>query len=675
MIQLNEEEIERLRKLAAAKPHLTESMRKAAEEALREPVTVPESGIANWGHYYVCPACSVGLRFDPHDRFHHVCPQCGTVYTGEPYDSTWWGQLNHLNGYMAGSLSWLYLLTEDRRYAEGAARILHAYAVNYHNYEPHGHILYNGPGRVGAQTLDEGSFQLNMVSVFDRIRDAMPEEEQQLILREMFLPSAEFLREHRTNQIHNHEVIINSAIACIGILTDRKDLIDFAVYEPYGLIWQLEKGVQDNGMWFESTFNYQFFAGINFMSFEKFALHTPYSQIHHPNYRRMIHSALMALQDDQHLPALGDATLGFENSAVLVSEFLYRELKDPEALILLHKLYGTGQSRERWDLLSYGVETLPPCPAWEASAAVHPEIGKPGNTILRGAEGRWLLLKQDRYGGEHDHYDRLGISYRALGQAVATDAGTCKYGAVLHYDYFKNTATHNTVVINEDNQSPANAKLTRFDVRDGVTRVEAVCDWTAPFTMPDSYTVCQWNAETYANVRMVRRILWTDAYFAEIFEAEGADPAHSIDWVMHFREQGNGNAAPAESKTDQSTQNTLQPTESRMLSDRKPWSHLRETGRMNGSEAHVQRYVLNGVHTDVHEMPFGGEVILAAGPDNPSYTEVSYLIERTEGGHACFAHVIESYTDAPKIRQVSYDPGSMSFTLVKTDGSTEKLAW
>ena len=160
------------------------------------------------------------LTFDWHDGKHHRCPQCRRVLTGEPYDSSWWGLVNGRNYNGAVTLGWLYAMTDEPVYARKARDILMAYASNYPNYQVHGNIPYNGPGRAGAQTLDEANFQRNLAIAFDLIRDTLPPQEQQRIREDMFIPGATFLMAHRHDQLHNHEVIINSAIAIIGMLFD-----------------------------------------------------------------------------------------------------------------------------------------------------------------------------------------------------------------------------------------------------------------------------------------------------------------------------------------------------------------------------------------------------------------------------------------------------------------------
>ena len=94
----------------------------------------------------------------------------------------------------------------------------------------------------------------------------------------------------------------------------------------------------------------------------------------------------------------------------------------------------------------------------------------------------------------------------------------------MHYDYYKNTGSHNTVTIGEENQAPVNAILKRYEELDGVIYVEAEADWTAPYTMPDSFTIVQWKEENYRSVKMTRKIAWTDDYFARSLSRNGGRP-------------------------------------------------------------------------------------------------------------------------------------------------------
>lgn len=639
MIQLTFGEREAIRARAARHPELVAAMKESVRALMEEPVLVPSSGIANWHLYYFCPKCSVELAFDRHDGRHHRCPQCGTVYTGEPYDSTWWGEVNSRNYNGALTMGWLYVMTGEAAYARRAGEILSAYAAHYPDYEVHGNIPYNGPGRVGAQTLDEANFQRTMAITYDLIAETMADAEKDAVRDRMFLPGARFLMEHRHNQLHNHEVIIDSAIAVIGLIFGRQELVDFAVYQPYGLLYQLEHGMLENGMWFEGSFGYHFYALASFLAYEKFALHTAHSHIAHPNYRKMMDMAYDYLMPNGALPLMGDTMIGHMRSSILLYEFTYRELRSEKMLAMLRRMYES-QPRDSLEALVYGVEELPAGEIAALPERLHPRAGHSGHVILHGPQGRCLLLKCDRYGGEHDHYDRLGINYWAFGQPVAPDLGTTGYGALLHYDYYKNTGSHNTVTIGEENQPPANAVLTRFEEKDDVVYLEAVCDWAAPYEKLDSFTIAQWDEEAYRSVKMTRRIAWTRDFFAELFLVEGVTQERTIDWVMHL----SGERAPVDGETPVPC-----------LSEKKPFKHIHDVTRVSGEEAHVYAFEENGVVTRLHSAAFGGETFLGTGLNNPSYKPMQYLIERVKAPRAMFAHVVESGRDGAKLGRVAFE--------------------
>ena len=288
MIQFTKEERKELKKRAARQPEVVARLKENVREVMERPVLVPKEGIANWTLYYYCPKCSVQLEFDWDGERSHRCPACGIVYSGEPYDSAWWGLVNSRNYNAAHEMGLIYAATGEKVYAQKSVEILLAYAKHYPDYQVHGNIPYNGPGRSGAQTLDEANFQRNLAMAYDLVEEMMTQEEKEYVRDRMFLPGAKFLMEHRKDQLHNHEVIISSAIAVIGILFERKDFIRFAVYEKYGLLYQLEHGMLPYHMWFEGSFGYHSYSLQRFFDFEKFPIPTEYSHIHHPNYLAMM---------------------------------------------------------------------------------------------------------------------------------------------------------------------------------------------------------------------------------------------------------------------------------------------------------------------------------------------------------------------------------------------------
>ena len=626
MLQFTEGEISHIKKKAKTFPKALEQLKKDVQEVLEQPVLVPKTGIGNWYHYYFCPDCSVKLVFDRNDGSRHKCPSCGRVFEGEPYDSSWWWLVSMENYAAVCQMGLLYLATGEQNYARRAIAIMTEYARYYRGYEVHGDIPYNGPGKVAAQTLDEANFLRSFAIAYDLLEGVMSREQKDGVRDGMLLPGAEFLRKHRHRQIHNHEVIINSAIGIIGLLFDREDYIREAVYGEYGILYQLEHGMLPDHMWFEGSFGYHFYALASFFTFEKFALHTKHSHISHPNYRAMMELPFCYLEPGFSLPMLNDTSNGDHTSDLWIYEFAYREMGGEKLLYILNQLYRK-KERNNPEAFFYGVDELPECAP--ALGDYHVPEGECGCSILRGKGGRYLLFKHDAYGGEHDHYDRLAINYQALGRRIAPDLGTTGYGARLHYDYYKNTGSHNTVMIGEENQAPVSGRLTRYEVRDGVTYVEAQADWGAPHQMPDSFTIVAWSEENYKNVKMERKIAWTQEYFAEVFIVRGADKEQPVDWIMHFSGE---------------MQERPEGEEREALSQKKPYKYLHgvRRGRLPENGTYRIDYEDEGVTTSVYGMAQGQELITAKGPDNPSVSELSYLIERRFGGEAVFAHVIAS---------------------------------
>jgi len=283
MIQFTQQELINLREKGRKHPQIIAKIKEEVKEMMVQSEKVPKQGIANWSLYYYCPNCSVRLNFNWNDDHHHQCPSCGRLYTGEPYDSSWWGIANSKNYTAALHMGFIYLITGEEDYAQKAIHMMTEYARYYRNYQVHGDIPYNGPGKAGAQTLDEANFLRSFAMTYDLLSDCMTKEQRELVKYEMLLPGAEFLMEHRHSQLHNHEVVINSAVAIIGLIFGVDRCIQFAVYEPYGLLYQLEKGTSPDHMWFEGAFGYHFYALASFFAYEKFALHTPHSQIDPPN--------------------------------------------------------------------------------------------------------------------------------------------------------------------------------------------------------------------------------------------------------------------------------------------------------------------------------------------------------------------------------------------------------
>lgn len=666
MIQFTEKQKNLLQEKCRKQPWILEMIKNRTELLEHTPLMIPETGIGNWSMYYFCEKCSVPLTFCYQKQDLHQCPSCGRVYHGEPYNGSWWGKVNDTNSRLARDFGKEYLLTGDKKAADMALRILDGYAAVYPGYEPHGDIPYNGPGKANAQTLDEAVFLMNLAFAYDLVKEAASPEEQKRIETGLFYEGMEFLLKHRRPQLHNHEVIANSALGILGILLDKPEAVHKAVYEPYGLIYQLEHGMGEDHLWFEGTFGYHFYALKHFMEYEKFALHTPYSNIHHPNYQNMFEAVLNYVRENGNFLRANDIYIGHKGLfEMFIYEFIYPYMATDRIKQIMGLFYQK-QERRNEEAFFYGADTIERLPFQPETS--HPPKGI-GYTVFRGKSERFLSCRHGAFGGEHDHYDMLGISYHSHGADVIPDLGTTGYGAPLHYGYYKNTASHNTVSIDGKNQPPVLGKAVRFETIDGITYLETEADWRIPCPMPDSYTIVQWDEKAYSRVSMKRKIAWADDYWADLFLVEGAGEK-DIEYILHIA----GNRKKRDGEENQLC--------GQAYSAEKPLSYVMQTGLeakhgtvKNSFEIRSRQDLMLDVYTWYDQ----GRLCYGRGPDNPSDRELEYMIWRKNGNRAVFFNVMQSRAvsdDTDRIRKLTFfvnqDRASVK---IKTDKKATEIVF
>ena len=114
MIQFTQKEIEHLRKKKNECPQAILRLEEEVKDILEEPLLIPKTGIGNWSLYYYCPDCSVKLDFNRHSPKAHRCPVCGKIWTGSPYDESWWWIVSMENYEAAFRMALLYQIAERK---------------------------------------------------------------------------------------------------------------------------------------------------------------------------------------------------------------------------------------------------------------------------------------------------------------------------------------------------------------------------------------------------------------------------------------------------------------------------------------------------------------------------------------------------------------------------------
>lgn len=640
MKQFTVEQVAHLREKVQKEPGILASLEEAIAP-VRAHYRIQQTGRASWGGFYACPTHSVRLEFDIANPHSYRCPVDGEIFTGEPYESAWWRMLNSANENACRKAALRYMLLGEAEDLALARRILVDYARYYPGYEVHGNIPYNNPGKANAQTLCDADWVKGLAMGYDIIRDALSPEDRALIERDLFRCCADFLMAHRKNHIHNHECIVSSAVGIIGMLVGDEGYTHFALDTPYGLKYQLEHGVLSDGFWFEGTPSYHFYAMQQFVEYEQFTQQAGYSFFTLPRFAEILKFPMHLIQPDGYLPLLNDA--GNKDTNLGMPDYLYEDAyartRDVDFAKLLRMAY-EGTPRANAHAFFFGVDALPEVSPPEQVDYHDGGEGASGLTTMHGPQGRFLLVKHSPYGGEHDHYDRLGLHFLGLGRRIAPDIGTTQYGAPLHYAYYKNTASHNTVCIDGQNQPPANCRVRAYHQDAEKTVLDAEVRWDGSYVPLDSFVIKQWSDAAYAGAILRRHITWYGDFFVDCFDVRTPAP-RTIDWTLHVRGERVPKGEAGKSAGQWATDGPGQ------------YIHSVTERAAQGPVIHSAWHIGADVQLDMYTLDFGGRLYDALGPDNPSVSDLAYLFERVEGTTARFVNIIAaSNMERPVLRGV-----------------------
>ncbi len=626
---------------AAGNSGLIERLIKDAQPALNAEVRIPQSGIATWNLYYFCPHHGVRLIWQPDSPHRHCCPVDGEAFSGEPWDGAWWREMNGRNASACQQLGLLWQLTGEEVYRDKVRTLLMGYADVYPGYEIHGGIPHNGPGKMNAQTLCEANCILDMALGYDFIQHSLTDGEREHISRNLLRCAATFLQAHRSPQIHNHEVKISAALGVLGFVLEDEDLLEFAVNAPYGLRWQLEHGLLAEGLWFEGSVHYHYYALQGFFAFEKLARNTRWSLLDGPWYPQMLSFPLSLLLPDGTFPRLNDCIAGQEKLHHRdLYEFAWFIWHDPQYAAVLH--FTQAQPDERETLLWRN------CPLPETTPDPIPQqsLFAPGAGLTlwrRPQQQQAVLIKHSPWGGEHDHYDRLSLMLWQRDGWLLPDLGTTGYGARMHYDYYKNSATHNTLTVNQTNQPPANATVLGWHMGDDYLWLDTEVDWGQEPPQLSSHTRVEWDVEAWSEVRFRRRLLWLDDVLIDLSIVDNPH-RQQLDWTLHLAAQA----------LDQS--GTPMP-----FSLSGPLRHMTESTMTPLYGCQPRHFAREG-DTVALWLAGDGELWQGLAPDNPAVRDLSYLVMRNHLPQARFVCLWDLATKSP-LTEVSVHPTAIGTQL------------
>jgi hypothetical protein len=146
------------------------------------------------------------------------------------------------------------------------------------------------------------------------------------------------------------------------------------------------------------------------------------------------------------------------------------------------------------------------------------DFAKSGLAVLRAGRdfnAKQVVLNYMGYEGGHSHLDQLGIVFLGLGRTLAPDAGSIKYEDPVHTGWYKQSVSHNVLIVNGKSQSRAPIGTLDAFVAGAQLQVARAS-----------------SAKAYPGVNQSRTVLLTTDYMIDLFEARGA-LENTFDWVYH----------------------------------------------------------------------------------------------------------------------------------------------
>ncbi|MDA0745425.1 MAG: alginate lyase family protein [bacterium] len=484
-----------------------------AEAGMAKKINIPDKG-GQWPHWYACETDGSKLEFKA--KTGHVCPACGRVYSGEPWDSVPLTDIHAELSRTVRTLGVYYALTGSRKAAQQAAQILLEYADRYPHYplRDHGqHTNTAWTAKVSWGTLGESIWLLPLCEGYDLIRhaDVFTPADHQCIREQLLRPAAKLILKNNLG-IHNIQSWHNAAIGMAGLLLRDRDLVAFALESEVGIHSQIARGILPDGFWLEGSWGYHFYAMEPLLAWAE-TLRNCGLDLYSDHFRRMFEAPFLAKQPDGTLPAFHDSDNASMPQAAPSYEIAYARYGDARfAWPLAHG------NRHSLNALLYGVPDLP-AKIPETESSTH--LPRSGFVYLRQGPARdrtYLAFDYGPHGGAHGHPDKLAFTLYGKGRILAPDPGSVAYGVPIHHQWYKQTVSHNTLVVDGHSQKSCTGKLDLL------------------VNGPDFDLISSTADEAYEGVRISRSLLLMHDLVLIIDRLSG-EHMHTYDWVYHNRGQ------------------------------------------------------------------------------------------------------------------------------------------
>ncbi|HJN19229.1 MAG TPA: heparinase II/III family protein, partial [Armatimonadota bacterium] len=580
-----------------------------------------------WWHWYTCKAC--GGRLQTKSPTEHACPDCGEVYSGWPYDDVILDREHNNLARAIRDCGLMYVFTGDDAYAAKSREILLGYAERYLNYPLHN--IHGEPkkggGHVCPQTLDESTWLIPVAQGFDCVYDTLSDEDRQTIADRLLLPAAWLIHDHQWG-IHNICCWHDSAYGLVGLALGNSDLAAAAINGPKGFRAQIEEGVTDDGFWYESAWGYHFYT-MSALQPLAVAARNVGIDLYTDRYKGMYDAPLAFMAPGGALAAFNDSGTANPLGQGRMYEVAYSQWHDPRHLLPIIR---TGRRSHETLFLGAEIGEVEP---FTLGSTVFPDAGY---VILRsgatGAEGadrhipeNYVALDYGPHGGGHGHPDKLGFVLYGKGQLLAEDPGSIAYGNPAHQGWFRQTISHNTVVVDGKSQKACTGELQFSAFADGIGLCSARADGA------------------YDDARLRRSMALVGDRLIDIVLCESDEDA-TFDLAYHNR----GVMASSLPFTD-----LAEAPEGQGYEWAKTWRSADAGGPWGATWTQD-----DGPSVALAQAPGASTVLTAIGMGNPTRIKVPFVVSRTTGKSALYCSAVQITDGAPA--------GDLAVEILAIDG-------
>ena len=253
----------------------------------------------------------------------------------------------------------------------------------------------------------------------------------------------------------------------------------------------------------------------------------------------------------------------------------------------------------------------------------------------------FIALDYGEHGGGHGHPDKLNYVLYAHNQLIAEDPGCIAYGNPAHGGWYRQTVSHNTLVVDGKSQAPATGHCLAFA------------------SMPDAALCVAEAGPIYKGVKAYRAVAMIGDYVFDMLWADSA-AEHQYEYAFHAR--GTLAAAQEGAATDEPQGDGYKWA--------KDWKLLKT--------APVQDFVWTQekvkLALSLKQLPEGGETRTAVGMGNPATVKPPFVLSRINGKSALFGGAFQIGTPSDELKPadvtLTRSGAAVELKAVFADGQT-----